>query len=104
MINNKGVYYQNVKSIINSLDQKRVGLETSASEVESIGQQIRAAQAQYGIENIIYCSTYDKGHIVKYVYRQENIAFYRWPEYSLFKLDECLKYVKSENKLAVIIN
>lgn len=104
MINNKGVYYQNVKSIINSLDQKRVGLETSASEIESIGQQIKAAQAQYGSENIIYCSTYDKGHIVKYVYRQENTAFYRWPEYPLFKLDECLKYVKSENKLAVVIN
>jgi hypothetical protein len=104
MVNNKGVYYQNVKSIINSLDQKRVGLETSTSEIESIGQQIRAAQTQYGTENIIYCSTYDKGHIVKYVYRQENIAFYRWPEYSLFKLDECLKHVKSENKLAVVIN
>lgn len=104
IINNKGVYYQNVKSITNSLDQKRVGVETSASEIESIGQQIKAAQAQYGTKNIIYCSTYDKGHIIKYVYRQENIAFYRWPEYSLFKLDECLKYVKSQNKLAVIIN
>ena len=104
IINNKGVYYQNVKSIINSLDQKRVGLETSASEVESIGQQIRAAQAQYGSENIIYCSTYDKGHIVKYVYHQENIAFWRDPAYSLFNLDECLKYVKSEKKLAVVIN
>ena len=104
MINNKGVYYQNVKSIINSLDQKRVGLETSTAEIESIGQQIKAAQAQYGTENIIYCSTYDKGHIVKYVYRQENIAFWRDPAYYLFNLDECLKYVKSKNKLVVIIN
>jgi hypothetical protein len=104
MANNRGVYYQNVKSIINSLDQKRVGIETATAEIESIGQQIKAAQAQYGTENIIYCSTYDKGHIVKYVYRQENIAFYRWPEYPLFKLDECLKHVKSQNKFAVVIN
>jgi hypothetical protein len=104
MINDKGVYYKNVRSIINSLDQKRVGLETSSSEIESIGQQIRAAQAQYGTQNIIYCSTYDKGHIIKYVYRQENIAFWRDPAHSLFNLDECLKYVKSSNKLAVVIN
>ena len=104
MINNKGIYYQNVKSIINSLDQKRVGVETSSEEIESIGQQLKIAQTKYGKENIIYCSTYDKGHIVKYIYRQENIAFWRDPAYYLFNLDECLKYVKSENKLAVIIN
>jgi hypothetical protein len=104
MINDRGVYYKNVKSIINSLDHQRVGLEASSSEIESIGQQIKAAQVQYGTENIIYCSTYDKGHIVKYVFRQENIAFWRDPAYSLFNLDECLKYVKSNNKLAVVIN
>lgn len=104
IINDRGVYYKNVKSIINSLDQKRVGVETSVLEIESIGRQIKEAQTQYGSENIIYCSTYDKGHIVKYVYRQENIAFYRWPDYELFKLDECLKYVKSNNKQAVVIN
>jgi hypothetical protein len=104
IVNSEGVYYKNVTSIVNSIDQKRVGLETSASEIESIGQQIKAAQAQYGTENIIYCSTYDKGHIVKYIYRQENIAFWRDPTYYLFNLDECLKYVNSKNKLAVIIN
>ena len=104
IINNKGAYYKNAKSIINSLDQKRVGVETSVSEIESIGQQIKAAQAQYGTENIIYCSTYDKGHIVKYVHRQENIAFWRDPVYYLFNLDECEKYVKLKNKLVVIIN
>jgi hypothetical protein len=104
IINNKGVYYQNVKSIVNSVDQKRVGVEASVLEIESIGQQISTAQAQYGEKNIIYCSTYDKGHVIKYIYRQENIAFWRDPAYSLFNLDECLKYVKSENKLAVIIN
>lgn len=101
LLNNGGVYYQNVKSIRNSLYQDRVGIDMPATEIESIGRQISAAQAQYGANQIIYCADYDKSHIVRYIYRKNNILFDRNP---LHTLDDCRDYAKSKNKLVIVIN
>jgi len=101
LLNNGGVYYQNVKSIRNSLYQDRVGIDMSTSEIESIGRQISAAKIQYGVDQIMFCANYDKSHIVRYIYRQKNILFTRYP---LYTLDDCRDYAKSEKKLPIIID
>jgi hypothetical protein len=98
-INHGGVYYQNVKSIRDSLYQDRVGLDMPAIEVESIGRQINAAEKKYGTDQIIFCANYDKSHIVRYIYRKENILFHRG--HLLITLDQCRDYAKSKNKLAI---
>lgn len=99
--NHDGVYYQNVKSIKNSLYQDRVGIDMPASEIESIGRQIRAANAQYGYNQVFFCADYDKSHIVRYIYRQKYILFDRGHSYTI---DECIDYAKSQNMLAVVIH
>jgi hypothetical protein len=101
-INHGGVYYQNVKSIRDSLYQDRVGLDMPAIEVESIGRQIDEADKKYGAEQIIFCANYDRSHIVRYVYRKDNILFHRG--HLLISLDQCRDYAKSKNKLAVVID
>ena len=101
-INHSGVYYQNVKSIRDSLYQDRVGLDMPATEVESIARQIDEADKKYGPEQIIFCANYDKSHIVRYIYRKENILFHRG--HLLISLDQCRDYAKSKNKLAVVID
>jgi hypothetical protein len=101
-INHGGVYYQNVKSIRDSHYQDRVGLDMPATEVESIGRQINEADKRFGADQIIFCANYDKSHIVRYVYRKENLLFHRG--HLLITLDQCRDYAKSKNKLAVIID
>jgi hypothetical protein len=101
-INHGGVYYQNVKSIRDSLYQDRVGLDMPAAEVESIGRQINEAEKKYGAEQVIFCANYDKSHVVRYIYRKENILFHRG--HLLITLDQCREYAKSKNKLAVAID
>jgi hypothetical protein len=101
-INHGGVYYQNVKSIRDSLYQDRVGLDMPAVEVVSIGRQIDEAEKKYGAEQIIFCANYDRSHIVRYVYRKDNILFHRG--HLLISLDQCRDYAKSKNKLAVVID
>lgn len=101
LLNHNGVYYQNVKSIKNSLHQDRVGIDMSASEIESIGRQISAANAQYGSNQIFFCADYDKSHIIRYIYRQNNILFDRDPRYTL---EDCHNEAQLKNKLVIIIN
>lgn len=101
-INHGGIYYQNIKSIRDSLYQDRVGLDMPAIEVESIGRQIDEADKKYGSDQIIFCANYDKSHVVRYVYRKENILFHRG--HLLISLDQCRDYAKSKNKLAIVID
>ena len=101
LFNDGGVYYKNLMSIRNSLYQDRVGLDMPVSEIESIGRQIRVAETQYGADQIMFCANYDKSHIVRYIYRKNNILFDRNP---LHTLDDCRDYAKSKNKLVIVIN
>lgn len=102
LLNNDGVFYQNVKSIKNSLYQDRVGVEFSKFEIDSIGVQINAAHAQYRSDQFIFCANYDKAHIIYYVYRQKNIQFVRNPFY--VTIDKCKYFADSNGLLAITIN
>ena len=99
-INNEGIYYKNVKSIKNSVYPGLVGVEFSTVKLANILHQIDQAENKYGADSIIFCADYDVGHIITYQYRRKNIYFDRFTPYGL---NECLKYAKSENKIAVII-
>lgn len=90
-INNKGIYFENVQSILKSRKDSNMSIGVNDLEIQSIGVQIQAAQKKYGSEKFTYCSTYDKGHILKYVYRLPNVAFDRFPDYYAFNLNECMK-------------
>lgn len=90
-VNNKGTYFQNVNSILQSAKQEKIEIGVSDLEIESIGEQIKLASAKYGREKFTYCSNYDKGHVIKYVYRKENVAFDRFPDYYAFDHAECMK-------------
>ncbi len=90
-VNNKGTYYQNVNSILQSAKRKKIDIGVSDLEIESIGKQIKIASVKYGSEKFTYCSNYDKGHVIKYVYRRENVAFDRFPDYYAFDHAECMK-------------
>lgn len=102
LLNNNGVFYQNVKSIKNSLYQDRVGVEFSKSEIDSIGIQIKAAYAQYRSDQFIFCANYDKAHIIYYVFREKNIQFVRNPFY--VTIDKCKYFADSNGLLAIVIN
>ncbi|MEQ1534330.1 MAG: hypothetical protein ABL923_00500 [Burkholderiaceae bacterium] len=102
LLNNDGVFYQNVKSIKNSLYQDRVGVEFSKFEIDSIGVQINAAHAQYRSDQFIFCANYDTAHIIYYVYRQKNIQFVRNPFY--VTIDKCKYFADSNGLLAKTIN
>lgn len=105
LLNNGGTYYQNVKSIRNSLYQDRVGIDLPVSEIESIGRQIRAANAQYGSNQVFFCADYDKSHVVRYIYRQNNIIFNRGPSYPLETLlGQCRNRASAQNRLAIVID
>jgi hypothetical protein len=100
--NNNGVFYQNVKSIKNSLYQDRVGVEFSKFEIDSIGIQIKAAYAQYKSDQFIFCANYEKAHIIYYVFREKNIQFVRNPFY--VSIDKCKYFADSNGLLAIVIN
>lgn len=100
--NNGGVYYQNVKSIRDSLYADRVGIDMPASEIESIGRQIRAAENKYGSDKVRFCTSYDKAHVVWYIYRQKNMRFDRnGVTYGFF---QCIDDARDTNKFVIIID
>ena len=100
-INNQGVFYKNIKSIKNSLDSKLVGVDISSSKVGEIKRKIEDAEFMHGVDNIIFCSNYDVGHIVKYQFRRTNIYFDR---FSAYNLQDCLNFAKNQNKISIVIN
>ena len=99
-LNNNGVYYQNIKSIKNSLDIKKVGIDITNDDIEFIGKQIQVAYLDHTFEEIIFCASYEKSYIVKYLYRQNNILFERRRPYSE---RECQEYAKKNKKMPIYI-
>jgi hypothetical protein len=88
--NDRGVYYENVQSILKSVNQKEIDIGITNTEIKSIEVQLENARKIYADKNIVYCSTYDKGHVIKYIYRQENVAFDRYPDFYAFDEKTCL--------------
>lgn len=100
--NKGGVYYQNVKSIRDSLYVDRVGVNLPISEIESIGRQIRAAENKYGSDKVHFCTSYDKAHIVWYIYRQKNIRFDR--NGLTYGIPQCIDDARDANKFLIVID
>jgi hypothetical protein len=100
--NNGGVFFYNVLSIKNSLHKDRVGINMSASEIDSIGRQIKVAKMQFGDEKIMYCANYDTAHVIFYIYRQNNVLFVRNPTYTT--IDNCKYFAQTNGRLAVVVN
>ena len=99
--NKGGVYYQNVKSIRDSLYVDRVGVNLPISEIESIGHQIRVAENKYGSDKVHFCTSYDKAHIVWYVYRQKNMRFDR--NGKTYGFPQCVDDARLKNKTVIVI-
>jgi hypothetical protein len=99
-INNGGTYFQNVNSIWNSLTPEKVGIDLPLEQIESIKLQIDVAKIKYGNESIIFCATYDKSHIVRYLYRQKNILFDRFRPH---EVSDCISNPSSIGKQIIYI-
>ena len=100
-INNAGTYFQNINSIRNSLKPEKVGIDLPATEIESIGRQIQAAEKIYGVDGVHFCANYDKAHIVWFIYRQKNMRFYR--NGMTYGLDQCIDDSRSAKKHLTVI-
>ena len=96
-----GVLYSNVKSLLNSLNQSKVGLDYSAFQINSIKHQIDFANQKYKNEKYIFCASYRDSYIIKYLLRQENILFERRHPYTM---RECGDHAKSTNSIPVYVN
>jgi hypothetical protein len=100
-INNAGTYFQNINSIRNSLKPSKVGINLPEAEIESIGRQIQAAEKTYGVDGVHFCASYDKAHIVWFIYRQKNMRFYR--NGMTYGLDQCIDDSRSAKKHLIVI-
>jgi hypothetical protein len=100
-VNHGGTYFQNLNSIKNSLNQKKVGIDLSADEIKFIGQKIRESEKLYGADGVHFCANYDKAHIVWFIYRQKNIRFYR--NGITYGLDQCIDDSRAAKKHLIVI-
>jgi hypothetical protein len=100
-INNKGVYYNNVKSISKSMLDKKIDMGMSAEAVENIGSQLREAEKKYKKDEFMYCGTYEKLHVAYYNFDKSNLVFVRHGHQTF---SGCEEHAKSINKRAVYIH
>ena len=98
--NHGGTYYQNINSIRNSLNPENVGINLSATEIDSIKTQLDMAKINYGNDSIVYCANFDKSHIIRYLYRQKNILFDRFVPH---EVSDCVANPKAVGKRIVYI-
>lgn len=101
-VNNAGTYFQNVNSIRNSLKPDKVGIDLSVAEIEAIGRQIREAEKLYGVDGVHFCASYDKAHIVWFIYRQKNMRFYR--NGMTYGIEQCVDDSRAANKHLIVID
>ena len=98
--NDAGTYFRNVHSIRNSLHKERIYINVTDVEIASIGEQIAYADKKYGVENIMYCASYDKSHIIRYKYERKNINFDRSVAHAI---EDCASSPLSKGKIIVYI-
>lgn len=99
--NGKGVYYQNVKSIQNSIYKDRVGVMLLATDIRSVENQIYKAINMYGDDKILFCADGVKSIIIRYHFRKKNVLFSRGYTYPV---KECERIANQENKKLILIN
>jgi len=98
--NKEGVYYQNVQSIITSIQAKKINIDVHDDEVESIRSQLLAAEKKYAPDTFIFCGAYESLHLAYYVFGRKNLKFGRMGNHTL---EECYTLAKQQNKTAVYL-
>lgn len=102
IINNEGVYYQNVQSIMTSMQSKRINIDVHEDEIESIRLQLLAAEAKYPVNTYIYCGAYESLHITAYIFnKKSNLIFDRLGNHAL---EDCFQNAKKNSKTIVYLN
>jgi hypothetical protein len=100
-INNEGVYFKNVQSIINSIKTKKLDIGVSDDFISLIGFKIKAEEAKFQNVGYIYCGSFESLYIARYVYRKENMLFDRLGNYSMA---DCEDYAKNFGKKIAYLN
>jgi hypothetical protein len=98
--NNKGVYYQNVKSIVTSIKAKKLDVEVSDFDIKDIGKQIQIAEAATNPNDFMYCGSYGKMYMVAFLYNRKNVHFDRLRDIGI---NECEAKAGKLNKHVVYI-
>ena len=98
--NEKGTYYQNVKSIQNSLYPSKVGVILTSNDIQSVEVQINLAKSIYGEDKIFFCAEGVKSIIIRYHFRQKNVLFSRGYTYPL---EECERIANQEGKKLILV-
>jgi hypothetical protein len=75
--NKEGAYYQNVQSIITSMQAKRINIDVHEDEVESVRLQLIAAEKKYASNDFVYCGAYESLHLAYYLFQRNNLYFNR---------------------------
>ena len=98
--NNEGVYYQNVKSIITSIQSKKINIDVHDDEVESIRLQLIAAEKKYAPNDFVYCGAYESLHLTYYFFQKKNLYFNRMGNHAL---EDCYFLAKRDQKHVVYL-
>ena len=99
--NNEGVYYQNVKSIVDSIKGNKINIGVPDDDIESIRLQINAAEQKYQASEFVYCGAFESLYVIYYVFGKRNLLFNRLGNHTL---NACEEYAKNNNKIIVYIN
>ncbi len=100
-INNEGVYFKNVQSIVKSIKAKKIDAGVSDAFIVSTGLQIDAAETKFAINSFNYCGSFESLFIARYVYGKKNMLFDRLGNFSN---TECEKHAKDFGKKVVYLN
>lgn len=99
--NKEGVYYQNVMSIIGSIQGDKINIDVTDGEIDDIRLQLIMAEKKYQINEFIYCGAFESLYVAYYVFGKRNIVFNRLANHTL---EACEAHAKQLNKRVVYIN
>ena len=105
-INNKGTYYQNVKSIKTSLQAKKIYTEVNEFEIKNVRSQLIEAEKKYANNEIMYCGAYKNLFIAVYFLNRKNVFFERMAYFDKTVypvLENCKASALQQQKTAIYI-
>jgi hypothetical protein len=100
-INNEGVYFKNVQSIVKSIKAKKIDVGVSDAFILSTGLQIDVAETKHASNSFNYCGSFESLFIARYVYGKKNMLFDRLGNFSN---TECENHARDFGKKIVYLN
>lgn len=100
-INNEGVYFKNVQSIVKSIKAKKIDTGVSDAFILSTGSQINMAEAKYTSNSFNYCGSFESLFVARYVYGKKNMLFDRLGNFSN---TECENHARDFGKKIIYLN